>query len=141
MEREFEIETEDGCTWSISWFRDASAFFVDVWDRAPDDEVGGTADPGPDCTCPFPELGVYDTLDTVELAMGMKIPPEVREELLADARSSPISEEDKRAWGRIWAAEVYRTAEDGWTIFITFAPAWEENPHSPLWDEDNFPLV
>lgn len=70
-ERQFEMETEHGCTWSISWFRDASAFFVDVWDWAPDDEVGGTADPGPECTCPFPLLGVYDTLETVERAMGM----------------------------------------------------------------------
>jgi hypothetical protein len=49
--REYEIEAEDGCTWSLSWFKDASAFFVDVWGWAPDEETGGSADPDPSCTC------------------------------------------------------------------------------------------
>lgn len=101
--------------------------------------VGGTADPDAECTCPFPILGVYDTLETVERAMGMQIPATIRaaacrRPLFADPRGA------QRAWGRIWATEVHRTGDDG-SILSTFAPAWEDNPYSPVWDEDNFPLL
>ncbi len=138
MEREWEIKTPDGCLWRISWFEDAAGFFADVWDCGEDDETH-PGDPA-ECSCPFPTLGIYDTLDTIEVAMGIPIPNEIREELLGDASLRPIREDDKGAWGRVWAAEVHRRAPDG-TIFSSFAPTWASNPYSPLWNPDDFPLL
>lgn len=139
-QREYEIEAEDGCIWSIYWFRDAAGFFADVWEWGPDDDVGGTADPAPDCTCPFPVLGVYDTLETVEVAIGRALPGDVRQQLLADARRYPLAEDEQGAWGRVWGAEVYRTDPDG-QIHCSFAPTWAEDPCSARWDPDGFPLA
>lgn len=102
---------------------------------------GGTAGPDPGCTCPFPVPGVYDTLDTVELlAMGMKIPPTIHQELLTDARRSPGPRGRRVTWGRRWATEVYRRADDGSDLDLVRAHMGDD-PYSPVGDEGNFPLV
>lgn len=106
---------------------------------APDEETGDSAHPELDCTCPFPILGIYDTLETIELALGSKIPAPIREHLLRDALCHPAHEDGKAAWGGIWAAELFRRAEDG-MIVTSFAPTGAEDASSPLWGKDNFSL-
>lgn len=84
----------------------------------------------------FPVLGIFDSLDTIELAMGMKIPPGMRDRLLLDAMLEPTTDTERAEWGRVWAAEVYRAAPDG-EIVASFAPALTDDPNSPRWDPDN----
>lgn len=130
---EWRFETPDGCAWSVEWMEEAEAWLIDAY--ADEDDPNRVP-----CTCPHPEEGLYDALDTVELASGMPIPAHIRDVLLADAAAHLQSEDDRLAWGRIFALQVTRVDEDG-AFWMSLAPTWDHDPASPYWHHDNFPLV
>jgi len=59
-DREWIVEWEDGTEWVISWLQDAGAFFAQRWFLDEDDEHSYL-------DCPGPDLGLFDSLDTLEL--------------------------------------------------------------------------
>jgi len=127
------FETTDGCWWTITWMYAAEAWLVDVY--VDDDDPP----PGP-CTCAHPENGLFDRLETVELALGSPIPAAIRELLLVDAASFTQPESDRGAWGRTFTIEVIRADEDG-NFTYSVAPTWTDVLDPPDWDPDNFPLA
>ena len=131
--RDWAFDTPDGCSWTIGWMDDAEGWLVDVW-------VDEDDPPPTSCTCAHPEDGLFDSLETVELAIGSPIPINIRDQLLAEAACHRSPESARAAWGRIFALEVIRVDEDG-TFWTSFAPTWADDPVSPYWDPDNFPLV
>ncbi len=125
FDREWIVKWEDGSEWAISWFQDGGAFFAQRWFFDEEDE---------DCylDCPGPDVGLFDSLDTLELAMGRPLPAHIRQELLSHSEAHPISEDSLRAWGGIVAYEVHRVAPDG-EIVPTFAPPGTADPFAIEW--------
>lgn len=139
MDRQWVINAPDGCIWEVYWFVEAAGFFTEAWDPDEWNDVPHDPEHSRRCTCPHVG-GIYDTLETLELAMGGPIPADTREELLEYADYNPISEEDMADWGRSVAFEIHRTDAEG-RIWGSFAPTWAPDPENPYWEHDNFPLV
>ena len=129
-DHEWIVEWEDGSEWAISWFKDGGAFFAQ---RSFFDERWFFDEEDEDyLDCPGPDLGLFDSLDTLELAMGRPLPADIRQELLSHSEAHPISEDSLRAWGGIVAYEVHRVAPDG-EIVPTFAPPGTADPFAIEW--------
>ena len=135
-EREWHVETDDGCTWIVSWFEEDGAFFAQAWrfDEENDDRAL-EAEEEAVCTCPGPTCGAFDALETIEAAMGQPIPPGVREDLLAEQRLHPQPEHLQEGWGTAYAFEVHRIGRDGGVVG-SLAPPWADDPESGRWDLD-----
>lgn len=139
MYRQWVLTAPDGCIWEVYWFRDAAGFAADAWDPDEWNDVPHDPDNPRTCSCPHPG-GIYDTLDTLEAAMGGAIAADVREELQEEAERNPISAEDMAEWGHGVAFEIHRTDGDG-RIWGSFAPSWSADPASELWEHDLLPLA
>lgn len=138
MYRQWVLTAPDGCIWEVYWFGDASGFAAEAWDPDEWHDVPHDPDRPRTCSCPHPG-GIYDTLDTLEVAMGGPIAAEVREQLEEEAERNPISAEDMAEWGHGVAFEIHRTDADG-RIWGSFAPSWSVDPASEFWEHD-LPLV
>lgn len=136
MDQEWDVETRDGCTWIISWLQEAQGFLAQGWplgELIDDDEAQPAAVP---CTCPGPDVGIFDTLETIEAAIGEPIPGAIRAELLLEQQCNPIHDCDKDSWDAASAFEIERLGDDG-VIWSSFAPTWAEDPMDPRWDVDD----
>ena len=141
VNKEQEIEWDDGSVWFISWFSDHGGFYADRWffeDEPDDDETHELVDdetpPEPPCPTSYvPQEGVFASLDAVEAAMGEPLPAAVRAELERQAAAHPCTCRD--AWGVAFATEVHHLLADG-TLVTTWAPPWADDPLDPTWDLD-----
>jgi hypothetical protein len=124
-EDEWIVDWEDGSYWALSWVQDAGAFFAQRW--FPDEEHDL-----PYLDCPGPDVGLFESVETVEAAMGGAIPAEVRAKLLRYSEAYPITQDALDSWGVSIAYEIERLAPGG-EIISTFAPPGTENPFAARW--------
>ena len=131
LSQEWIVEIVDGSFWGVEWMPDAAAFYAQRWfpDDVDDDVPADTTF----IDCPGPDLGLFDTLDTLELAIGGPIPPQIRGELEIDQHYNPPPTDLAEQWGHSVAYEICRTGRDG-QIISTFAPPWADDPESSEWD-------
>lgn len=104
-----DIAVGDHSYWEVFWSQDMASYSAERWY---DEEV----DIGPDhqwTECPGPESGFFDDLEAVEIAMGFKLPDDVREKLLADRAAFPPPHSVLADWGISFATVVYRSTPDG----------------------------
>src|SRR5438477_10620855 len=76
--QEWTVDMTDGSFWGVEWMPDAAAFYAQRW--FPDDVDEEVPADATVFDCPGPDLGLFDTLDTLELAIGGPIPPRIRGE-------------------------------------------------------------
>lgn len=122
---EWTVAWEDGSEWVLSWVQDAGAFFAQRWFDDEDDDRAYL-------DCPGPDVGLFESLETLEVAMGRPIPEDVRDELLEYSRSRPIRQDDLDAWGVSVEYEIERLTPNGEVIGTT-APPGTANPFAPRW--------
>lgn len=119
------VEWEDGSEWALSWTQDAGAFFAQRWFLDEDDDHHYIE-------CPGPDLGLFESLETLEAAMGRSIPNDIKERLLSCSKARPITQEALNAWGVSVEYEIERLAPDG-EIVGTYAPPGAANPFERRW--------
>src|SRR5438067_962658 len=73
--QEWTVDMIDGSYWGVEWMPDAAAFYAQRW--FPDDDYENVPADATFIDCPGPDLGLFDTLDTLELAIGGPIPPRI----------------------------------------------------------------
>jgi len=123
-EDEWIVDWEDGSYWALSWVQDAGAFFAQRWFLDEDCDL-------PCLDCPGPDVGLFESMETVEATMGRAIPADVRAKLLRYSEAYPITQE-ALDWGVSVAYEIERLAPDG-EIIGTFAPPGTRNPFAACW--------
>jgi len=124
-EDEWIVDWEDGSYWVLLWVQDAGAFFAQRW--FPDEECDL-----PYLDCPGPDVGLFESMETIEATMGRAIPADVRAKLLRYCEAYPITQEALDSWGVSVAFEIERLAPDG-EIIGTFAPPGTKNPFAACW--------
>jgi len=124
-EDEWIADWEDGSYWVLSWVQDAGAFFAQRW--FPDEEYDL-----PCLDCPGPDVGLFESMETIEATMGRGIPADIRAKLLRYSEAYPITQEALDSWGVSVAFEIERLAPDG-KIIGTFAPPGTKNPFAACW--------
>ena len=67
--------------------------------------------------------------------MGAPLPEEIYNLFYVDDVGSIVTDDEKAAWGRIYALEVAHLLEDG-SLVETWAPPWADDPLDPIWDID-----
>lgn len=135
---DLELEWEDGTYWTFSWFEDAGCFMVDRWIPENDDfDFDNIIDTPADCT-----YSLFETLDTVEEAIGRPLPPDMRDTLQAWSEARPIDPEYLEGWNEWNAFAIVRKVPDGEWIepFVkpgewieTFAPPGAPDPFAYHW--------
>lgn len=134
MEDESVVEWRDGSIWIVAWESQFGCYFAQRW--YPED-LGLEAIEGVErIDCPGPEEGLFQTLETLEVAMGEPIPDGIWATLRRREHSFPLRDPDKEGWGTVFACEVHRIGPDG-EIVTSFAPPWADDPESPEWDLDD----
>lgn len=124
-EDEWIVDWEDGSYWVLSWVQDAGAFFAQRW--FPDKEYDLLY-----LDCPGPDVGLFESMETIEATMGRAIPADIRAKLLRYSEAYPITQEALDSWGVSVAFEIERLAPDG-EIIGTFAPPGTKNPFAACW--------
>lgn len=124
-EDEWIVDWEDGSYWVLACVQDAGAFFAQRW--FPDEDYDL-----PYLDCPGPDVGLFESIETVEATMGRAIPADVRSALLRHSEAYPITKESLDSWGVSVAYEIERLAPDG-EIIRTFAPPSTKNPFAACW--------
>lgn len=133
IDEEWAVDATDGCTWLVSWFQQEGAYFAQAWFFGVDEDPPVEQEV---CTCPGPEVGVFDTLGTLEVAMGRPFPRAVRRQLVRQSLRFPQPERERKDWRIECAVELHRTDRDG-TIYSSFAPVWADDPWHPRWDPES----
>ena len=128
---EHDLDWNDGTVWFISWMDDAAGFLAERWY---DPDAADDADDWRDC--PGPEEGLFASLETLEVAMGERLPEDLRAQLEYEARCNPLHESERGAWGRAFALEVHHLLPDG-NIVTTWAPPWADDPFDRSWDPED----
>jgi len=124
-EDEWTVDWEDGSDWVLSWVQDAGEFFAQRWFLDEDDDHSYL-------DCPGPDLGLFESLETLEVAMGRSIPADVRDKILRYSRTHPITQDSLDAWGVSVEYEIERLGPDG-EIVATIAPPGAEDPFARRW--------
>lgn len=128
MEAEFTVSWEDGSEWEISWCQDAGCYFAQRWFPEPDEEGAG----GPFIETPGPDEVMVENLETLEAVMGRPLPPVVRNDLDAEARCNPFTDEmcrHSRVGSAFGIARLHPVL--GW--IDTFAPPGHPDPFAENW--------
>lgn len=124
---EHEVDWGDGTVWFISRLDDCGGYYVE---RFYDDDFLDDPAMTTRC-CPGPEVGVFATLEAIEAAMGDELPHRIRDAL--DVAWRPLDDDDRDAWGHVFAYQIHHLLGDG-TIVTTWAPPWADDPLDPRWD-------
>lgn len=124
-EGECTVDWEDGSYWILSWVQDGGAFFAQRW--FPDEDCDL-----PHLACPGPDVGLFESIKTLEAAMGRALPADIKAKLLRDSEAYPITQESLDNWGTTVAYEIERLAPDG-EIIGTLAPPGAKSPFDPRW--------
>jgi hypothetical protein len=125
------VNWDDGSVWFLGRL-DCGGIFAQRW-YEPDDVDEDAFGPWRDC--PGPDLGVFASVDALEAAMAAPLPEEIYNLFYVDDVGSIVTDDEKAAWGRIYALEVAHLLEDG-SLVETWAPPWADDPLDPIWDID-----